>query len=368
MGLRVRKSFKLTKGVRLNLSKSGMSISAGVPGFRKTVNTKGRVTSSIGIPGTGVSYVKTSSLKSNKKSSAKSNSKSNGFTSAQQSGATAEYSEKAASIVKQYDELLILLKSTHKMSDPPVNWQYLSQLKPPFESGTMGKNEMAARSDLKNYNPSILEKLSKKAVEAKKQELNEAIQEAINKDKSEYEQWEYVKSVAAKVLTGDIDAYYSVIDELNPLDDLLEFGSDFEFGTDNKNVIEVEFKVKSDEIIPEFSMSLDKKGELARKPLTKTAHFDLVQDYVSSCCLRIARDMFALLPVEFVIVHAVDTVLSTQTGNMEEETILSISFDREKMNTINFENVDPSDCLDNFSYNMKFLKTKGFSKVKRINE
>ena len=40
MGLRFRKSISLIPGVRLNFSKSGMSVSAGVPGFRKTINTK----------------------------------------------------------------------------------------------------------------------------------------------------------------------------------------------------------------------------------------------------------------------------------------------------------------------------------------
>ena len=40
MGLRFRKSISLIPGVRLNFSKSGMSVSSGVPGFRKTINTK----------------------------------------------------------------------------------------------------------------------------------------------------------------------------------------------------------------------------------------------------------------------------------------------------------------------------------------
>ena len=59
MGLRFRKSVQLFPGVRLNFGKSGMSVSAGVPGFRKTIHTSGRVTTSVGIPGTGIYYVDT---------------------------------------------------------------------------------------------------------------------------------------------------------------------------------------------------------------------------------------------------------------------------------------------------------------------
>ena len=49
MGLRFRKSISLIPGVRLNFSKSGMSVSSGVPGFRKTINTKGQVTTTVGM-------------------------------------------------------------------------------------------------------------------------------------------------------------------------------------------------------------------------------------------------------------------------------------------------------------------------------
>ena len=59
MGFRYRKSIKLGKGVRLNIGKTGVSISAGVPGFRKTIHSSGRVTTTVGIPGTGLYYVDT---------------------------------------------------------------------------------------------------------------------------------------------------------------------------------------------------------------------------------------------------------------------------------------------------------------------
>lgn len=67
MGLRFRKSVKIAPGVRLNISKKSVGISAGVKGYRKSINSNGRVTTSIGVPGTGVSYVKTENLKSKKK-------------------------------------------------------------------------------------------------------------------------------------------------------------------------------------------------------------------------------------------------------------------------------------------------------------
>lgn len=71
MGLRFRKSIKFATSVRLNISKKSVGISAGVKGYRKSINSSGRVTTSIYFPGTGVSYVKTENLKSKKKKTAK---------------------------------------------------------------------------------------------------------------------------------------------------------------------------------------------------------------------------------------------------------------------------------------------------------
>ena len=66
MGLRFRKSKKLLPGVKLNISKNSVGLSVGVKGARVSVNSKGRVTKSVSIPGTGISHVTTENLNSKK--------------------------------------------------------------------------------------------------------------------------------------------------------------------------------------------------------------------------------------------------------------------------------------------------------------
>jgi L,D-peptidoglycan transpeptidase YkuD (ErfK/YbiS/YcfS/YnhG family) len=59
MGLRFRKRIKILPGVWFNLSKSGISTSIGGKGL--TVNLKnGKTKTTVGIPGTGLSYSETS--------------------------------------------------------------------------------------------------------------------------------------------------------------------------------------------------------------------------------------------------------------------------------------------------------------------
>ena len=130
--------------------------------------------------------------------------------------------------------------------------------------------------------------------------------------------------------------------------------------------MEIEFQVRSDEIIPTEYPDMKANGEIVMKAFSKTAYYELVQDYVSSTVLRVARDTFALLPGQKVIVHAVDKVLNPAAGNDEEVTICSVKFKRDAMATLNFERIDPSDCVESFESNVKFRKTAGYAPVDRI--
>ncbi|EXB03479.1 TPA: DUF4236 domain-containing protein [Acinetobacter baumannii] len=61
MGLNFRKSIKIAPGIRVNVSKKGLSsVSVGGKGARVNVSKKGTRTT-VGIPGTGLSYSKFSS-------------------------------------------------------------------------------------------------------------------------------------------------------------------------------------------------------------------------------------------------------------------------------------------------------------------
>ena len=218
------------------------------------------------------------------------------------------------------------------------------------------------------------------ASKAKVEEFAAGIEalKSVHKQSDGYIDWEAVANgavsgqmkelqpFAQSVLAGDIDSYFKVIAEVGPFDDLLEYGSGFEVGTDDPSLLEIEFQVKSDDIIPTQYPDMKASGEIVMKDFTKSAYYELVQDYVSSTMLRVARDTFALLPVRQVIIHAVDKVLNPATGNDEEVTIASVKIKRDALATLNFERIDPSDCLESFESNVKFKKTTGYAPVDRV--
>ena len=59
MGLNFRKSIKICKGVKINLGKTGVSLSIGAKGCKYSMHTSGKKTVTVGIPGSGLYYTKT---------------------------------------------------------------------------------------------------------------------------------------------------------------------------------------------------------------------------------------------------------------------------------------------------------------------
>ena len=305
MGLRFHKSISLFPGVKLNVSKSGVGVSAGVPGLRGSINTSGRVTGTVGIPGTGVSYVKTKTLGKKSKSKAKDTEKEK--TKAKSTKAISEKAETAKSTRKSEVSSKALpskktasvqidanaVKMIHSVSDTAIDWNKVVDSPTPPDA---------------SFNPRT---------------------------------WAYYYSIAPDVLAGDIDTYLKLIYDVNPLDDLLDYGTNFEFGTDRGDKIEVEFVIND-------AVLSDARGSLS----TQDYHI-LLQDFVCSMSLRIARDMFALLPVKNTVVHTV----------LDGETIFSVDFDRTNLSKINFDYIDASNTATLFRNNMKFDAKKGFSPV-----
>nr|WP_319473052.1 DUF4236 domain-containing protein [uncultured Sphaerochaeta sp.] len=74
---RFRRSVKILPGVRLNINAKSTSVTFGGKGFTRTVSSTGRVTNTIGIPGTGIHYTEVEKQGKPNRSAAVVSSKSN---------------------------------------------------------------------------------------------------------------------------------------------------------------------------------------------------------------------------------------------------------------------------------------------------
>ena len=248
MGLNFRKSITLLKGVKLNLSKSGPSLSFGRSGLRQSINLKGQARTSVGIPGTGIYYTKSTNVKK---------------------------------LAKQGKEKLEELTSKKKGKGE-------EQAALPAAAGTAAAakgaktTKAAAAKAAPAVNPNLAQN---QQLVAEFEERIEAVK-SVHKQSDGYIDWEVIKKgagnnkelipFAESVLAGNIDSYFKVIAEAGPFDDLLEYGSSFEVGTDDPSMLEIEFRVMSDQVIPENKLSLKANGDLVEKPFTKT---DILNSY-----------------------------------------------------------------------------------------
>lgn len=329
MGLRFRKSVSLFPGVKLNFGTTGMSVSTGVPGFRKTFHTSGRVTTSVGIPGTGLYYVDT---KNTKRQSDRRASQSQPSRSLNSSLETQRHDSSAGSQASYdvWDAYSSANDETERVVHTPIN-----QVEYSTEHDSVPETVQLDTVSLKSIHKSSDDSI----------DWTEVLVSPLPPDES-YNQgmWQYYHSMASKVLSGDIDTYLQLIYEVNPLDDLLAYGGNFEFGTDDPRKIEVEFTVNENAL------------SLAKQQLSETEYNNLLQDYICSVCIRIARDMIALLPVAHTLVHAV----------LGGSTVISVDFDRVNLSKVKFGYIDPSDTLLLFKHNINYNDGSGFAPVANL--
>ncbi|KOF10621.1 hypothetical protein AC739_08130 [Planococcus glaciei] len=362
MGLGFRKSFKVAPGVRFNVSHRGVGASVGVKGLRYSVNSRGQRRATVGIPGTGV-YATSSSSGRKYKSAAQQNRQA--LVRQQKEISKQQELERARYEVEVFDNKIDLIHSIHKECDDQFNWFEISRLTHPHHKRQPGDHELEAQAKLDAFKPSMIQKMLK-TVDKEEEKLRQEVIAAREKDEVESKELIRTTRLANRVLQQDTDAYLQVIEELSPLDDLLEFGSGFEFIIEDPKTLEVEFNVHSKDVVPTQQKSLTSTGKLSVKEMPKTKYYDILQDYVCSCAIRIARDMFAILPFEMVVVHAMDEVLNTSTGRTKILPILSVKFDKATLNSLYFEAIDCSDSMTNFEHNMRFKKTQGFAPVEKV--
>lgn len=281
--------------------------------------------------------------------------------------------ERAAYEVQVYENHIDLILSVHKECSNTWDWEKIRSTEPPIKPTKSNIHEELAKAKLDKFKPGVFGKILGHA-ESNRDKLVRNVREARETDEREYQEalqayeQEYAdggaaREVGSRILTGSATAYIDVIRQTDLFSDISELGSSIEFQAKSSALVEATLHVNSEQVIPSEAKSLLKSGKLSVKQMPKGRFYELYQDYVCSCVLRVARELFVLLPIEMAIVNAMGSILNTQTGYMEEQTILSVAIPRKTLEGLNFEMVDPSDSMSNFVHRMTFRKTKGFSAV-----
>lgn len=280
--------------------------------------------------------------------------------------------ENGQRVVYEYDEYIELISSIHKETSEPIDWQEVFEEQAPTKPTLTNKQQKTAEKDLANYNPSFLDKLfglkakKIKKLEVKIQNSKFEDQKQFEKEQKKYEkdfaEWTKYQQMAKGALAQDPETYKKILEYLDPFSDINEIGSGLSISFD-KNHLSVTLNANGTTVIPNFVLTQTRSGKVSKKNMPKGKFNELYQDYICGCVLRVAREIFSFLPVEFVFINVQSELVNLATGHLEQQTILSVAIPRQTIERLNFETLDPSDSMRNFKHNMKFSKTTGFSIV-----
>lgn len=366
MGLRFRKSITLCKGVRLNLGKTGASVTFGQKGYHKTISTSGRVTTSVGIPGTGIYWTDTQQIggrRTRRSSNSSGSQRQRNYNEPSHSPRTSVQDftyQPADNNSNEYSS-----SAVNNMAEPDLNTSSIPSITQNYEMKgerefiVTPKKEREWDRDRYEKSKSIeyevgnddidffmnpLISIRGTDVEVDSQNNRSEQRNIYIKQDSLYEiygrtdpeilwndillgnsaedlqmdfdTWSYCREIADRIVKGDIDTYLEAISELAPIDDLLWYGSDFEFGTDNPNYIEIEFIVYPNELL--------ENGEKD----------NLLPEYIEAVSMRVARDMLALLPVNRVVIHVTNNSRDLFSGIFERKVLNSLDYSEHEINIL----------------------------------
>jgi hypothetical protein len=195
---------------------------------------------------------------------------------------------------------------------------------------------------------------------------DQELQKATQLYSKQMAEWEKVKKMGRRILDGDHKAYTETLVELNPFAEISDLGSAIHFTVHTARLAECVLKVNGSQAIPAQVKTLTSSGKLSVKPMPKGRFHEIYQDYLCACVLRVARELFALLPLDALLVTAAADSLDPGTGQTVEQPVLSVFMPRAALARQDFERLDPSDAMDNFLHRGDLKasrKSEGFRSI-----
>lgn len=256
--------------------------------------------------------------------------------------------EQARLEVEVHENAIEELLSVHKEQGERIDWPKLASALPPHAPSQVGRHEFAAVL-AQGVAPRLATAHDNDAtVEEARLNDEEAHGQAQTEHHSRVAEQQRLQALARRVLAGEPQAYQDAIDEFAPFSDIAMLGSSPRLVVHGPKLIGCVLTVHDQTVIPTEVKSLTAAGKLSVKTMPKGRFHELYQDHVCGCALRVAREIFAVLPVDTVLLTTSVDALDGRTGNQAGLPVLSVAFDRATVERLDFEHLDPSDSMENF--------------------
>lgn len=266
--------------------------------------------------------------------------------------------------VETFENELEVILSIHRESPETFDWAALAFALPPLAPRNAGLQ--AALHEIGSELGEWLDKRTAPDSESAVQADQQAHDDAVAQHRASLATWLVMRDLGRRVLAGEPSAYTKAISEYSNLAELYSLGSGIHITVHGAKTVEFTVTVKGKDVIPAEVKSLTSTGKLSVKAMPKAVFMAHYQDYVCGCVLRVARELFALLPVETLLGHAAVPAFDRSSGLDREMKILSVVLDRGRLAVFNFDRLDPSDTLECFTHRGSAKLTRGSMEFQEI--
>jgi hypothetical protein len=255
--------------------------------------------------------------------------------------------EQARLEVETFENQLDGLLSIHKEQSEVLDWEEFAASLPPPAPQRKSYHELKIKQRVMVLLPNQKGNAEAEIEQARSQD-EQIFQDESQAYSDQKAKWEKLKNLSRRVLAGEHKAYTEALVEFNPFAEMSDLGSSINFTIHSAKLIECVLKINGKQAIPAEVKTLTASEKLSVKPMPKGRFHEIYQDYLSGCVLRVAREVFALLPVDTVLVRASADSLDSRTGHRVEQPVLSVVMPRAVIARLNFDQLDPSDTMENF--------------------
>jgi|SRR5690554_2023873 len=360
MAFRFQRRIKIAPGIRLNVSKGGIGLSAGPRGASVSVGRRG-VYGNVGIPGTGLSFrEKLNKSQKGNATTAKGPQGGHGdlqiriddegqVTLLHPSGEPLSTRETTAvrkqaggairafmdEICERRNEMLRSITTFHhRIPKPTKNPEYTPSL---FRTP--------------KPTPGLLTRLWALIFPPFRRKLDAAYDDWLSAkaahDRGEQER----KTLEETLVFSDMDAMERVLETyLGDIEWPKEPAIDFDVG-DNNTTLALDIQFPDEDEMPDKEWSVPAtQYKLTPKKVSATKKRQIYRDYIHSVMMRVAGEIFAHLPsVEHVLISGYREIINSSNGHSEDQYIISVIMHRDQWASMDFARLRQMDPVEVFT-------------------
>lgn len=270
----------------------------------------------------------------------------------------------AEEAARQHDEYLQALTSMHRGCAAVIDWEARAGVTPPPGPRPVHTNERAAQKAMNAYRPTLMSRLLGK-VKAERRALRNNVAEGwvldeklFSAKEAAYEQGlrlhEEAVALARRVLAGEAAAFRQAISLADPLMPIGRLGERATFTALTPKSYAVKLFLRAEDVMPEQRVRLLASGRVAVQPFPGPDACRLLRDHVCSAGLRAARELFALLPLEDLIITAIEDTPEVNTGRESRRTLIRFRAPRSAIEALDFYELDSVEAMQKLWHRADF--------------